>query len=166
MKRFLFGLASVCLFSASEAMACSCAPPSTPQDFIDGHEHIFSGQVLSGSIVQGQPGVFAGSGVAGGVVSVSQVYKGDVGSVALIRSALSSATCGVPITIGQSVTVFTTRADDGTYGMNLCSQLPFDQDRAAIQAALDALGGASQIMRLDGPVELNQRFRLVPIPPN
>ena len=148
------------------AAACSCAPPSTPQDFVDGHEHIFSGQVLSGSIVEGQPGVVAGNGVAGGVVAVSTVYKGDVGPTALIRSHLSSATCGVPITIGHSVTVFTTRATDGTYNMNLCSQLPFDQDRTAIQAVLDSLGGAPQIMKFDKPVILNQQFQLVPIPRN
>lgn len=149
------------VLAAESALACSCAPPSSPQTMIDATDHIFRAQIVSGSLSSTG---FAANVTA--VVNVLETFKGDASGAEVISTALQSATCGVPITLGSQTVYFASERPDGSFSVNLCSQLPYDSDRTGFDAALDALPSQPlPVFRIDRPIVIDRPIRLVPMPP-
>jgi hypothetical protein len=148
------------IFTTGMAFACSCAAPRSPEAMIGASDNIFRAQIVSATL---NSTGFASTVTA--IVNVLETFKGDASGAEVITTALQSATCGVPITLGAQTVYFASESNDGAYSVGLCSQLPYDSDRAAYEAALDALAPAApSIMRFDRPIVIDRPVRIVPVP--
>ncbi len=103
-------VAALVTLASLPALACSCAPvgPGAPEA-----DTIIEGRVAgiypdSG----GKPEILA-------TIAVTRILKGSAGPRALVRTASSSAACGVSFQVGQTVHVALRRAARG-YTTNLC----------------------------------------------
>lgn len=104
---------------AGPALACSCAIQRIP-------EHVgYADEVFAGTLVNmvrpSQQGVWRSTDPVTYTVAVDAVYQGDVGSVAVFESAVSSASCGLEgMVVDRRYLVFTTMEGD-VQTASLCS---------------------------------------------
>ena len=149
------------MLSTSPAFACSCGAPRSAEAFIGVSEHIFRAQIVSASLSSTG---FASNVTA--VVNVMETFKGDASGAEVINTALQSATCGVPITLGAQTVYFASERTDGSFSIGLCSQLPYDSDPATYEAALEALPRSSHsVIDFSRPIVIDRPVRIVPVPP-
>ncbi len=105
----------------SNAYACSCAGPGTPQDGLQMAGAVFAGKVLN--ITQtAQP--YSQHRVLFEVIST---WKGDVGREVIITTAGNSAACGYEFSVGSTYLVYASSyADRVSIGIGSTSvDLPF-----------------------------------------
>ncbi|NYE38934.1 hypothetical protein F4692_004089 [Nocardioides cavernae] len=79
--------------SASPGFACSCAS-QRPADLVALADHVFTGTVVD----IGEPaggGVVSSTDPVAYTIAVEAVHQGEVGSVAVVESAASGASCGL-----------------------------------------------------------------------
>ena len=96
------------------AQACSCAPPPLPKKALEGSAAVFSGKVTEVKIVDQQKQV---------TIEVDRVWKGKVGAIVVVTTAVHSATCGFNFTTKGDATyliyAYETKAGLAT---NICTR--------------------------------------------
>ena len=114
---FVFAIAatSAITVAAAPAGACSCAPPTEAEAF-ERADAVFIGSVEQ--IYEARTGDSTNPEVV--VMTVTDVYKGDVTSTQGIVTAADEASCGRDFVIGEAYLVFAASADDGFYESALC----------------------------------------------
>lgn len=148
----------------AQAIACSCAPPPSAEAQINSTDHIFRGTIVSGALSSWDPQI-GSFGDVSAVVAVTDTYKGDANGVAIIGTALSSATCGVALTLGRSTVFFASREDGGPYRINLCGQAPYESNPSDYETALEALP-RPRVIDLRRPIVIERPIRITPLRPN
>lgn len=103
----------VAVFGAAPAVACSCVSMSD-REYVEGADVIFKGTLLDREEPEaGLDGLFSSADPATLTFAVSEVYKGQVGPTAQVRTAMSGASCGLEIEGEGPFLVFTEFGDDG-----------------------------------------------------
>ncbi|MPY76920.1 MAG: hypothetical protein GEV04_00190 [Actinophytocola sp.] len=106
----------VAVLGAAPALACSCAP-MTDEEYVESADVIFSGKLID----RKEPVPLTSSmDPATLTFEVSDVYKGQVGRMAQVRTANSGASCGLEIEGEGPFLVFTEFDDNGGLTASLC----------------------------------------------
>ena len=101
----LLATATLVTWGAGPALACSCAYQRTGE-FAAAADEIFTGTLTSVS-EPSEHGVVSSTDPITYTVAVDAVYRGDVGSVAFVESAMSGASCGLEgMTVDRRYLVF------------------------------------------------------------
>ncbi|MCG8584204.1 MAG: hypothetical protein MI757_05780 [Pirellulales bacterium] len=98
--RYLLGItiATLGIFVAQAAQACSCAPPPGPKKALEGSSAVFLGKVLDIDKA-GRRGVKV-------TFEIQTVYKGVKGKKVTVGTANNSAACGYGFTKGEVYLVY------------------------------------------------------------
>lgn len=96
---------------AAPALACSCAP-MTDAEYVDNADVVFAGTLLDREEPRSSPIISSDDPVTL-TFAVSEVYKGQVGAMAQVRTASSGASCGLEIEGEGPFLVFTTFDENG-----------------------------------------------------
>lgn len=103
----------VSVLGAAPALACSCAP-MTDEEYVENADVIFTATLLGREDPEpGPDGTMSSMDPATLTFAVSEVYKGQVGKTAQVRTATSGASCGLEIEGEGPFLVFTEFGDDG-----------------------------------------------------
>ncbi len=116
----LLGGLVVTVLGAGAAAACSCV------GFTDAEARLRADVVFSGTVLDGAPSTLSREQTRTFRVAVDESFKGAPGSQPAVRTATSSAACGVEFTTGDQVLVFATVGAPGAsrpdeLSANLCS---------------------------------------------
>lgn len=124
---FAFAIAATTAVAvaAAPAGACSCAPPTEAEAF-ERADAVFIGSVEQ--IYDARTGDPANPEVV--VMTVTDVYTGDVTSTQGVVTAADEASCGRDFVIGEAYLVFAADGDDGFYESALCDGTRLLGDRA------------------------------------
>ena len=115
------------LLSAESALACSCAPPGTPQESLASSDAVFTGTVLS---------LTPGQGTQEVRLRVEGTWKGAKCGEVTGVTALDEAACGFGFQEGTSYLVYATK-NQGKLSTNLCTRT---KPTASASEDLAALG--------------------------
>jgi hypothetical protein len=138
--RLLFGLLlAVAAPAASEALACSCAPPNRA-DQVRNVSAIFVGEVVTAPDLPADRSS-PGAGRLRYRFRVEESLKGAASGTVVVTTAASPAACGVTFRTGERYLVFA-RERDGLLETGLCD---FDVAGAEIDAV------RSEVRRALGP---------------
>lgn len=103
----------VAVFGAAPALACSCAPMSD-REYVASADVIFTGTLLNRDEPEpGPDGLMSSADPATLTFAVSEVYKGQVGPTAQVRTAMSGASCGLEVEGERPFLLFTEFGEDG-----------------------------------------------------
>ncbi len=101
----------VTTLGAAPALACSCAP-MTDAEYADSADVVFAGTLLH----REEPddgGIVSSGDLVTLTFAVDEVYKGQVGTTAQVRTARSGGSCGLELDGEGPFLVFTQFGDDG-----------------------------------------------------
>lgn len=114
--RSLFACA-ISLLVAAPAIACRCAP-QTLEHYFERADLVIVARATKTHIVGGEPGHLAVE-----FAPVEPSYKGDMNSIDSFATHLSSASCGVPVDVGQMFLIFAARdvPDGRTVWFDTCN---------------------------------------------
>ena len=122
LRLLLAGLVAGCglvLVTPVASQACSCVP-GTPRDHVDWADVVFTGALMT---VDPPPrrAVMSSTDPNTYTFSVTRALEGEVGSSAVVESAMSGASCGLEgLAVGREYVVFATR-HQGRLSSGLCS---------------------------------------------
>lgn len=88
------------------AFACSCAPPGSDLEAMQGSDAVFAGTVMSASDPQGDGRIVSSGRPIFYTFEVDAVAKGDVDDRQQVRSAADGASCGFGFREGRRYLVF------------------------------------------------------------
>lgn len=128
IRPWLLGLAGAGILASAPAAACSCRPCADPWPQVEGAAVIFNARVLA-TRVQGSERIYD--------VAVTTIRKGFAEPRLSLRTAASSAACGVSgLAIGTEYLFLTNPADRGGLGIDACGMNCANARRAEIEAGL------------------------------
>jgi len=111
----------------ADALACSCAPPGTPQQELAASSVVFRGVALQTSAPDGEEGFWRDVSF-----QVKRVWKGDPAPLFSIRTTSNSAACGRSFATGEDYLVY---VDSGGLVL-LCGRTALAGEAAADLTAL------------------------------
>lgn len=130
---------------ATEASACSCAGPRSPDDYLRGAEVAFLGDVIAAriadpeSVIQGEARLASPEMIY--TVDVQDAYKGAVEKREEVVSSLAGASCGAGLQINHRYVIYATNGASesgeallytglchGTYEPDGVDSFPLDSD--------------------------------------
>ena len=123
--------AAMALFSAADALACSCAfTNQTPQQIVAAGEVVALGQVRGVSMGRADLVVYE--------FAVKQAVNADLPPVIEVMTSASSAACGAPLgdVDGPDVVVWLNGSAGDGYRVNMCTQAAISQQEPAWRALL------------------------------
>jgi hypothetical protein len=128
------GVFAALLFSlAPDARACTCLAPPPPREALAQAAAVFEGKVTSVSTTP-VPGSYPQ--MLEVELDVTGVWKGDLTSKTVVRTASNSAACGIGFSVGTAYLVYAHEDQQVLYA-NLCSRTT---QSATAAADRDALG--------------------------
>jgi hypothetical protein len=110
----IFSLSLILLTALSiEALACRCLPPKPPAEAMEKSLGVFAGKVTA-TKVNGQQLI--------ATVSVSQSWKGEPAREVTVRTASSSAACGIAFKADTEYLFYCTGEKEGVWATNSCTR--------------------------------------------
>lgn len=116
MKKLIF-VCALGIFSAAEALACSCMPPGPPKEELKEADAVFVGKVVR---LETEGDEFTGQLKA--TIRASKVWKGPVRRYVVVRTARQGSMCGYGFQTSQKYVVYTYKSEDGRLTTNICSR--------------------------------------------
>ncbi|MBX2855838.1 MAG: hypothetical protein KTR21_12685 [Rhodobacteraceae bacterium] len=126
-------MAAAALFSAADAIACSCAfTNQTPEQIVAEGEVIALGEVRGVSMGRADLVVYE--------FAVKHAVNADLSPVIEVMTSASSAACGAPLgeVGGPDVVVWLSGSAAKGYRVNLCTQAAISQQESAWRTLLKA----------------------------
>lgn len=116
INKYLLAFAFLFLtFGASEAFACSCAPPSqTTNDDFQKATAVFVGRVLDVQRKENAENITV-------KFAVQKYWKGKISNTVKVMTASNSAACGVNFEVGKDYLVYANE-NNGKLSTGLCSR--------------------------------------------
>lgn len=130
----------VWLLPAAPACACSCVGVRGAE-LVASVDTIITGEVVA----RNDPGglMLNSARPITYTVEVSEVHKGTAHATTYVRSAAEEASCGAPLTVGQTLTIFARTESDGAMQTSLCDMLFADSVTADMLASAGEGGPAA-----------------------
>ena len=129
------------LLVPTSAHACSCVS-ADPRDFARWADVVLVGTVRDRDVDRPFWGLTGDPGQVTYGVAVDRVLKGTAGTPVFVESAVSGATCGVDLSVGQTYLLYAEQSRDGGLSANLCGGTD-DATPASVHNAESLLGPAS-----------------------
>lgn len=114
-------IGSIVVIEASPAYACSCVPAAAAEIVAQGDAAFVGTLTAKDAPVQQGPFISSGDPQVSHF-AVETVIKGQLGSTTDVTSAMSPATCGLELAVGQR-TGLVLRATGGGWSSSLCHQV-------------------------------------------
>ena len=118
-------LLTVMVFVSSSnhtAYACSCMQPLSPDEEVSKYDAVFSGKVINVSEVNLNDPILSSSEPMLVTLDIDKVWKGDKKETIIVKTALTSASCGFPFVENQEYIVYAAAYNDETLEVNSCSR--------------------------------------------
>jgi hypothetical protein len=104
-------LSALSLLDIHTALACSCAPPGSPGEALDGAAAVFAGQVVALDFGGPVDGVFSTGDPVEVTFRVSALWKGPSQRSMVVHTVRSTVSCGYEFQLGREYLVYATGSD-------------------------------------------------------
>lgn len=96
----------VMLISGLNVQACSCAEIESTEKALETRDAVFSGTVLKIEEPQQRRWIQSSAALMTVTIKVDTVWKGDIGEIATVKTAISGASCGYPFVENKTYLVY------------------------------------------------------------